>query len=201
MKILRLIMLVQLVNYVSPSAPAEHSPDSVVRELYQQVVARRPIGIPKGADKEAITPILSKGLIRRFDAAQSCEDDYRRQHAGEGGKPGFSWLESGLFSGENERGLPSAAALERTEPRKNGSFRVHVRLTYKESFETYGRPPDPANTFHWDVAAVVISEGGRFVVDDILLFKDDSTKIASHLADSFSGCDGPRWTADKMRGR
>jgi len=74
-------------------------------------------------------------------------------------------------------------------------------LRTKESFETYGKPPDPTHTFDWHVAAVVISEEGRFVVNDVLLFKDDSTKIASRLTDSFTGCDGPRWIGIKVKGR
>jgi hypothetical protein len=183
-------------DFSSASLPSVHA-DSVVRELYQQVVARKPLGIPKSADKETIWPFLSKGLKQRLDAAQACEDDYFRQHTDKDSKPGFDWLEASLFSGANERGIPATAVLERTEREKDGSSRVYVRLTYKESFETYGRPPDPANTFHWHVAAATISEGGRFVVDDVLLFEDDSMKIASRLADSFPGCEGSRWVGDK----
>jgi hypothetical protein len=196
-----LIVLLQLVSFVFPNGPADSSPDSVVRELYEQVVARRPLGIPKGEDKTALWPFLSKRLIQKLDAAQSCEDDYLRQRPDKGGKPAFGWLETGLFSGSNEWAIPAAAGVERTKPMKDGSFRVYVRLTHKESFETYGKPPDPTHTFDWQVAAVVISEEGRFVVNDVLLFKDDSTKIASRLTDSFTGCDGPRWVGINVKGR
>jgi hypothetical protein len=196
-----LIVLLQLVSFVFPNAQAEHSPDSVVQELYQRVVARKPLGIPKGADKETLWPFLSKTLVQNLDAAQTCENDYLRQHAGQDGKPAFEWLETGLFSGANEKGIPASAAVERTKAQNDSTFRVYVRLTHKQSFETYGKPPDPAHTFDWHVAAVVKSEGGRFVVDDVLLFEDDSTKIASRLADSFPGCDGPRWMGDKMKSR
>jgi hypothetical protein len=188
-----LIVLLQLVSVVFPNAPAEHLPNSVVQELYQQVVAHKPLGIPKGADKAAIWPFLSHRLIQKLDAAQACEDDYYRQMTDKNSKPGFAWLENGLFSGANEKATPSAAALERTKPMKDGSFHVYERLTYKESFETYDRPPNPADTFQWRVVAVVMSQGGRFVVDDILFFKEGSTEVESRLADSFSGCDGARW--------
>jgi hypothetical protein len=188
-----LIVLLQLVSFTFPNAPIEQRPDSVVRELYQQVVARRPLGVPKGGDKVALWPFFSKGLIQKLDAAQSCEDDYLRQRPDKNGKPAFGWLETGLFSGSEERAIPAAASVERTEPMKDGTFRVYMRLTYKESFETYGKPPDPTHTFNWHVAAVVILEEGRFVVNDALLFKDDSTRVASRLTDSFAGCDGPRW--------
>jgi hypothetical protein len=194
-------VLLHFVSYVFPNAPVEQSPDSLVRELYQQVVARRPLGIPKGEDKAALWPFLSKRLIQKLDAAQTCENDYLRQRPDKDGKPAFGWLETGLFSGSNEWAIPASAAVDRTKPMKDGTFRVYVRLTYKESFETYGRPPDPANTFDWHVAAVVKSEGGRFVVDDVLLFEDASTKIASRLTDSFRGCDGPRWVGIKVKDR
>jgi hypothetical protein len=200
MKLFALIVLLHHVSYVFPNAPVDQPPDSVVRELYNQVVARKPLGIPKGEDKAALWPLLSTRLIQKLGEAQACEDDYLHQRPDKDGKPAFGWLETGLFSGSNEWAIPASAAVERTERMKNGTFRVYVRLTYKESFKTYGRPPDPANTFDWYVAAVVISEGGRFVVSDILLFENDSTKIASRLTDSFHGCDGPRWVGIKEGG-
>jgi len=201
MKAFSLAMLLLLVSYIFPKAPAKLSPDFVVQELYQQVVARRPLGIPKGQDKAALWPFLSKRLIQKLDAAQTCEDDYFRQRSDKDGKPAFRWLETGLFSGSNEWAIPASAVVDRTKPMKDGTFRVYVRLTYKGSFETYGRPPDPANTFDWHVAAVVKSEGERFVVDDVFLFEDDSTKIASRSTDSFAGCDGSRWVGIKVKSR
>jgi hypothetical protein len=188
-----LAVLLQLASFIFPNARIGQQPDVVVRELYQQIVARRPLGVPKGEEKAALWPFLSKALIQKLDVAQSCEDDYLRQYPATNLKPAFGWLETGLFSGSNELASPSAAKLERTQPMKDGTFRVYVRLTYKDSFETYGKPPDRTHTFDWHVAAVVISEAGRFVVNDVLFFEDDSTRIASRLTDSFAGCDGPRW--------
>jgi hypothetical protein len=201
MKLFSLIVLLLFVSYLSSNPPADQSPESVVRELYQQVVARRPLGIPKSDDKAALWPFLSLRVIQKLGTAQACEDDYFRQSPDKESKPAFGWLETGLFSGSNEWAIPASAAVERTVLMKDGSFRVYVRLTYRESFETYGRPPDPSNTFDWRVAAVVKSEGGRFVVDDVLLFEDSSTKIASRLTDSFRGCDGPRWVGIKGKDR
>jgi len=197
MKLRPAILLLLLVSCLSPGGTANSSPDSVVRDLYKQAVARKPLGIPKGADRAALSAFLSKGLLRRLDEAQACEDDYLRQHGNEGGKPAFVWLETGIFSGSNERGLPAAAVVERTQRQEDGSSYVYVRLTYKESSETYGKPPNPANTFHWHVAAVVISESGKFFINDVLFFKDNSNTIESRLSDSFPGCDGSRWVGDK----
>src|SRR5271163_407833 len=80
MKLRPAILLLLLVSCLSPGGTANSSPDSVVRALYQQIVARRPFGIPKGEDKAAIWPYLSKGLIHKLETAQACEDSYFQQH-------------------------------------------------------------------------------------------------------------------------
>ncbi|MBZ5523623.1 MAG: hypothetical protein LAP21_15420 [Acidobacteriia bacterium] len=193
MKLCYLMALLPLISYASPSVAAEQQPDAVVRNLYREIVARRPLGIPKGADKKAIWPFLSMGFIRTIETAQACEDDYIRQHLNDTSKPEFGWLENGLFSGENEQAIPAEAVVERMEPQKHGSFKVYVRLTYKETYKTSRRPPDPEHTFSWNIAVKVISEGGRFVVDDVLRLKEDSTKVESRLSRSFKGCRGSRW--------
>src|SRR5215469_11545250 len=186
------MILLQVACCVCASTASERQPDRVVRKLYAQVVARHPLGIPKGPDRAAIWPLLSKQLTRKLEAAQACEADYVRQHAGHDGKPEFGWLESGLFSGGNEEALPARAVVERAEPQKDGSFQVYVKLTYRDTESRH-----PANMFHWEIAAKVVSEDGRFVVDDVLLFKDDSTEVKSCLSDSFVGCDGSRWTGQQ----
>lgn len=69
---------------------------------------------------------------------------------------------------------------------------MRVKLTYKETFETYGRPPNPANTFSWPIAAVVIPEDGHYVVNDILFFKRDSAEVELRLSELLTRhCDGP----------
>ncbi len=191
------VLLLLLTYFVSLGGSATPSPESVVRDLYQQIVLHKPIGIPKGADMIAIRPFLSRRLIKILDTAQGCEVDYFRKYTREEGKPIFNWLELGLFSGWNEEAVPSEAVVVRVEPQKDGSFHVYVRLTYKETWETHGRKPDPKNTFNWDVTAVVVPEGDRVLVDDILFFQGETSKIESRLSDSFPGCDGSRWVGDK----
>lgn len=196
MKLSWMMILVQLVGCVCTSTASERQPDAVVRKLYDQVIARHPLGIPKGLDRAAIWPLLGKQLTQRLETAQACESDYIRQHANKDSKPEFRWLESGLFSGSNEEALPAEAVVERTDQQQDGSFQVYVRLAYKGDGSA-----DPANTFHWETAVNVISEGGQFVVNDIFLFKDDSTEVRSRLSDSFVGCAGSRWIGQKAKAK
>ena len=185
MKLFCVKFLCELLCFGVLAAAAEHKPEAVVRKLYHQVVTRHPLGIPKEADKKAIWPFLSRGAIRRLETAQACEADYNRQHAGDSGKPEFGWLERGLFSGENEQALPAAAVVEQTEQEKDQSFLVYVRLTYSSAV------PDPS--FYWKVAARVILERGRWVVDDIIFFKEDSMDVRWRLSYPFPRCDGSHW--------
>ena len=172
----------------SYSGASAKSPDSVVHALYGLVVVRHPLGIPKGADKEAIWPLLSKKLRGKLETVQACESDYFHQHGRDTSKPEFGWLESGIFSGANERGLPAKAVVEQTERQQDGSTWVYVRLAYNNP-----QSSDSVSIYQWMVAAKVVSERGQFVVDDVLIFQDDSDEIQSRLSDSFVGCDGPRW--------
>jgi hypothetical protein len=208
MKFRFVILLYLLMTIALTGGSAAQSPHSLVKGLYQKIVERKPLGIPKNADKAAIWPFLSKRLIRKLDVAQACEDDYFHQHPNNDSntdtglpptinKPPFAWLEMDLFSGANEEASPSAAVVERTKTRKDGSFLVYVRLTYIDERETDDRQPDSTNGFHWLIAAVVKSEGGRLVVDDVLLFEDNSTRVESRLSEFFSGCEGSRWVGDK----
>jgi hypothetical protein len=176
--------------------------EAVVVNLYKQVVLRRPLGIPMGADRQAISPFLSRGLIRRLNAAQTCANDYYRQHNGDNGKPEFAWLEMGLFSGGNEEAIPSDANVQRTDIQQDGSYRVRVQLTHRESFETYGRAPDPANTFKWSVVVAVIRDGSRFAVDDVLYLDEDSKRIESRMSQFVSlGCEMGRHKSQLVKNR
>lgn len=170
----------------------EEQPETVVRKLYQEIIKLHPLGIPYGAEKETLRPLLSKGLVRKLDLGHACEADWDKQHKGDDGKPDIGWFEMGLFSGGNERALPSIASIERTESRTDGSYFIHVKLTYKDSPKTYlDKHMDPKNTFSWSVAVKVISEDRRFVVDDVLLFKKHSKDFFT--SNLFAQCDGPRW--------
>lgn len=189
------------IGWCSPqreTATNEYDAQSVVMNLYKEIVVRKPLGIGSKDDRQAISPFLSHGLIERFNAAEACEKDYFRQYSDPNLKPKFAWLEMGLFSGANEKAIPSHAIVQRTKIRRDGSYRVHVQLTYGESLQTYGRTPDSANTFKWTVVALVIRDGGRFAVDNILYFNEDTKRFEPQLSRFLSlGCENGMWVGDK----
>jgi hypothetical protein len=156
----------------------------MVQSLYREVVARHPVGIPTGADMKIFSPYLSKALLHRIELAIACSADWDRENPDPNLKPDFPWLESGLFSGDDERTEPRTFHVERIQQEKDGSFRVYVRLAWG----------DPGKLWIWRVAAVVVRENGRFVVDDVIYLKDkdrdDESRLSEYLS---SGCDGGRW--------
>ena len=161
-------------------------PETVVRNLYHQVVIRHPIGLLYGDNMRIFAPYLSKSLFHRIEVTRACSRDWGRQNQGRIVKPPFSWGESGIFSGGDEKALPGDFQIERTQTEKDGSLRVGVRLTY--------RPSDGPGS--WRVAAIVVREDGRLVVDDVIFLKDETRPgdVDWRLSQSLSaGCDGSRW--------
>ena len=179
----------------------EESVMDVTRTLYDFVVARHPLGIPQGADKTRINPLLSKRLKIQLATAESCQQDYLRQAPGRGTSHKPAWLNAGLFSGEGKLALPSAGLVDHKVRQDDGSFVILVWLSRKES----GVPPSPpakATWRNWRADARVISEDGHFVVDDVKLFDGVSSDSSFHsLSDFFSGCDGPRWVGASTTAR
>jgi hypothetical protein len=159
-------------------------PEAVVRSLYRKVVVRHPIGIPDDAGMKVFAPYLSKGLLHRIDLALACAADWNRRYPDPNLKPEVAWLEAGLFSGDNEQALPRAFHVERTQPEKDGSFRVYVQLTY-------GSRQSP---WIWRVAPILRRENGHFVIEDVIYLKDENRKFDSRLSEYLTlGCDGGHW--------
>lgn len=165
----------------------------VTRNLYDAVVAHHPLGIPYGQDKVGISPLLSKRLRGQLETAQACQADYLRQNPRPAEMPKPAWFNAGLFSGDGALALPGADLVDHKERQEDGSFQVFVWLSRVDS----ARPDSaaPASRWRtWHVYALVKSENGKFVVDDVRLFDDDSNDGSSRmLSDSFTGCDGARW--------
>lgn len=178
------LALGQVAHQSKPSS-VPNQPEAMVRHLYHEVVTHHPMGIPESKEMKIFEPYLSKALLHRIDAAGACYDDWTRQYPDRDLKPPFGWLESGLFSGDDEQASPRDFQIERSQSEKDGSFRVNVRLTWEN-------PPAPR--LIWRVAAIVIREGGHFVVDDVIYLKDEARLAESRLSEYLAqGCDGPRW--------
>jgi hypothetical protein len=108
-------------------------------------------------------------------------DDWFRLHPKNDEKAPSTWFEFGLFSGYNDRGDPRAFRIDKTESEDDGSFRVYVRLTE-------GPQEKP---WHWQVAVVVMSEAGKFVINDVIFLRDKDVETESRLSELLTvGCDG-----------
>ena len=158
--------------------------ESPVRRLYQQLVSRPIGGIPTPERMKLISPYLSNSLLHRINQTRTCGTDWFRLHPQNDEKAPFAWGEFGLFSGADDRSGPGTFQIERMEP-EGGSIRVYVRLTE-------GTPPEKPWT--WEVAAIVIRENGRFVINDVVFLRDEDDNAESRLSEVLTrGCDGSRW--------
>jgi hypothetical protein len=182
------IAVVQLAEQSKQSNVPQEA-GAVVQSLYNEVVARHPVGIPKDADMKAFAPHLSQALVHQIDLAHACEDDYYRNHQTPDVKPPIEWLEFGLFTGGMENAAPGSFHVLGRESEKNGSFRVYVELIIM-----YGLPAHPEPSV-WYVAAIVVRENDHFVVDDVVFLKDYSTlRNEFRLSQVLRvGCNGSRW--------
>ena len=163
-------------------------PTALIGRLYEQVVARHPLGIPHAADLIIFAPYLSKGLLHRFDLTDACFADWRRQNPDPDLKPTVGMIEDGIFSGGSEKAEPTSFHIVKTESRKDGTSRVYVKLAWE----------DPVNKpLIWYVAAVVVPENGHPVVDDVLDLKDTKGDVESTLSeDLLAECNGGHWVGN-----
>jgi hypothetical protein len=164
-----------------------------VRQLYEEIVAHHPIGIPSGAEMAAIRPFLSKRLAEQLQTAKACQEDYFQQHQIIKGAPKPTWLKMGIFSGDGKRALPVESHPSLKERPTDGTFLVDMSLALPDI--NGHKPKFYSRNDWWVVAVKVIPENGRFVVDDVRMFDGPSTDGPSRLlSDSFGGCDGSHWT-------
>ena len=171
-------------------SPKAKQPEAFVRSFYRLVVARHPVSIPDKKEMKVFAPYLSKELREKIESARACSDDWSRQYpAPPVLKPPFDWLESGLFSGGNEKASPRLFHVERTEFEKDASFRVYVRLTW-------GMDEKP---WTWHIAAIVVRERIGFVIDDVVYLKDEPDDIEMRLSEALAdGCNGPHWIGNPI---
>ncbi|MGA2886934.1 MAG: hypothetical protein ABSE51_02715 [Terracidiphilus sp.] len=169
-------------HWIGSSLPNE--PTALAQGLNQQVVARHPLDIPSGEDWKVFAPYLGKTLLKRIDDYGACmEDQDRRFGAPDLKPPGL--IEDGIFSGGNEEADPRSFRVERSEQRKDGSVRVYVRFRWEE-------PHD--KPYFWRVADVFIQEDGRYLLDNVIILKDENHPAEARLSKLLAnGCDGRRW--------
>ncbi|HWE46558.1 MAG TPA: hypothetical protein VG407_11065 [Caulobacteraceae bacterium] len=167
----------------TPAPPS--SATALVSRLYMEVVARHPLGVPYGEDAKVFDPFVSKTLLHRFELNTACDIDWHRRNPDPDLKPPTGMIEDDVFSGPDDRSEPTAFHIERTETWKGGSSRVYVRLTSTDP----GTEP-----MTWYVAAVVVPESGRLVVDDVLYLKDKKGSVDYRLSRRLSSwCRGGHW--------
>ena len=155
-----------------------------VRGLYQQLVSHPIVGTPTPKRMKVLSPYLSSSLMHRINQARACRDVWFRLHPKNDEKAPSTWFEFGLFSGYDDQGDPCAFRIDKTESEDDGSFRVYVRLTE-------GPQEKPWN---WQVAAVVMSGGGKFVINDVIFLKGKDVDTESRLSEILKlGCDGSHW--------
>jgi len=198
MNLLRFLLLLPLTTALALGQAAGSSkttsparkPEALVRSIYNEVVARHPLGVPGGSAFQVLKQYLSTTLLDRIDINIACQDDWGRKHPVPDSKPPF--LEFGLFSGDDLRAEPSSFQIKNVEPQKDGSIRVDVTLTHE----------DPGgNAWSWHVAVILVREADRFAVDDVIYLKDKPQDVDVRLSDYLSkGCDGPRWVGFSDQG-
>lgn len=145
----------------------------------------------------ASTTVRRTQLLHRIRLARSCADDWfrRNQRRTLGNqvpeKAPIAWSELGLFSGDEELSEPLSFQIERTEPKKDGSFLVYVRFSG-------GSPADKPWT--WEVAARVVKENDHLAIDDVIYLKANKIHTEYRLSEVLAeGCDGPRWVGQAQR--
>lgn len=162
--------------------------EALTRTLYKQVVAHKPIGTMRTADRKIFAPYLSEMLNRRMSSARACEDDFFRQHPQKPDlpeKPPFAWLELGTFSGGDDEDALRSFQIEKTESKQDGSVQVYVRLRW-------GSPQE--KPWFTRVAVVVTRENSRFVVNDLIYMGEESDPYNQRLSEALStGCRSGHW--------
>lgn len=164
-----------------------------VHVFYSFITQYRPLGIPKGAAKKTLWPLLSKRLARELDNFQACDDDYYRRygHILEANhyKPATPWLEEGLFSGPNE--VATVTKFSVLDSRAIGENRVDVHLRFT--------PTDCCDDLmaheHYDGIVSVIRENHHWVVDDFVPMygNDDLHRLSEGYP---AECKAGRWIGE-----
>ncbi len=126
---------------------AADTPEGAVCGFYTRYLEVRPAGLPTPGQQAALAPWLSDSLEARLDAARRAQAQFRAEYPGE--KPPLvdGCLFASLFEGPTSFAIEPATA-------EGGVSRVPVQFRYGT---------DAA----WRDVVVLVSEGPRYVIDDI----------------------------------
>ncbi len=142
-----------MLTLVLTLASCDHanSPEAVVTQLYAGYLENRIEGVPTAAQQDAIAPIMSARLLALIADARAKSEALARQHPDE--KPPLveGCLFASLFEG------PKGFEIVRSERLSDGAIKIVVHFWYERG------------SAEWDDAVVVVRDGDRFVIDDVLL--------------------------------
>lgn len=145
-----LLLLALLLPGCRPASTTAPTPGTVVTAFYSATIGTPSFGPPTPGELAVLGPMLSDTLRALLLAARELHDSDLARAPDE--KPAFAdgSLYSSLFEG------PTTAAVV-ADSARGAAHAVSVRLTYSGA-----TPP-----VSWTDVALVIEEGGHFVIDDI----------------------------------
>jgi hypothetical protein len=182
MKALAMVGTVMLLT-----GAAQNPAQAFVTRFYTLYIKQNPPGFfLEGAAKRALDPLLSTRLRQQLDDAAACQSDWlRQQPKGSTDKPPFA--DCCLFSSTPD-GMPTSFLVGPTEVLPDGRYRTVVDFVRKEH----------RDLIKWRDALIVMKEGDRFVVDDVV-YDVDPGSGQGRLSDSFHDCRGRRWVGADSR--
>lgn len=174
-----MLWLLLLVSFAQASTS---TPEALVTRFYTVYIKEHSSGLfLQGDAQRALLPSLSKRLRQQLDDAVACKADWvRQQPRGSTDKPPF--VDCCLFSGTAD-GMPTSFTLGPTEVLPDGRHQIVLDFTRKET----------AGVIKWRDAAIVMKEGDRFAIDDVVYDVDPASRETVRLSELFIGCRGRRW--------
>jgi hypothetical protein len=170
--------------YAIEATTSTKSPEQTVKGLYREVLVRAPSGLLDGANMRIFSPYLSRAVRQKITAARACEQDWYRRNPDRLVNAPFSWSETGIFTGSNERTYPGGFQIESTQAKGDASFRVVVNFR--------SRPSDGPDS--WRVVDTLVQEGRHFVVNEVTFPKETTDNADRTLSEILSeGCAGSHW--------
>jgi len=167
---------------------SSHVPDqprALVSNLYAEVVAKHPLGIPDGVDRQTFDPYLSKSLLHRLDMYRACTADWQHKNHDPNVKPPVGLFDNDVFTGGGDQSAPSMFQVLGSQPEKDGMVAVLVKL---------GTETPPDKPFVWTVKVLVIREDGHYRASDIVYLNEQWSARNTRLSEYLSrGCSGSHW--------